>query len=78
MQDFKDKAVSAINKSQADKEQAIWERDLAIQERNKAIQIARTVNNDRERNKQLDRLEEYGIQPTHEKTITKEVSIGGR
>lgn len=78
MQDFKDKAVSAINKANDDKEQAIWERDLAIQERDKAIQIGRTVSNDRERNKQLDRLENYGIQPTHERDVEHQITISGR
>lgn len=80
MQDFKDKAVYAINKANDDRDQAIFERDLVIQERDKAIQIGRTINNDRERNKQLDRLENYGIQPTHEREHNheRELTINGR
>ena len=77
--ELKDKAISVIDKTVADKEQAEYERDLALQERDRAVEIGRTIDNAKERNKALDRLEEYGImEPIHTKEHDREMTVNGR
>ena len=77
--ELKDKAVSAIDRANERKEQAEWERDTALQERDRAVEIGRTINDTRARNKALDRLEMYGVnEPQHTKERDREITVSGR
>ncbi len=77
--ELKDKAVSAIDRANSAKEQAEWERDMALQERDKAVEIGRTIRDDRARNKALDKLETYGVnEPQHHKDYDREMTVSGR
>lgn len=73
------KALRAIKAHEDKQEQAEYDRDRALEERDKAIEIGREISNDKARNKALDRLEEWGVnEPLHMKTHDREMTISGR
>lgn len=77
--DLKDKALRAIKAHEDKREQAEYDRDRALEERDKAIEIGREITSDKARSKALDRLEEWGVnEPPHQKEHDREMTINGR